>query len=87
MFLTRMGFGSKMVITGDITQIDLPRDKKSGLDVARRVLRDVRGIDFCYLKEVDVVRHEMVKRIISAYDRYYAKSSRGRSTAEDEVSI
>ena len=77
MFLTRMGFGSKMVITGDITQIDLPRNRKSGLEVARRVLRDVKGIDFCYLSEVDVVRHEMVKRIISAYDKYFARNKDG----------
>lgn len=71
MFLTRMGFGSKMIITGDITQVDLPRDKQSGLKVATKVLKDVKGIDFCFLKEVDVVRHEMVKRIITAYDEYY----------------
>lgn len=73
MFLTRMGFGSKMVITGDVTQIDLPRGKKSGLIEASKVLRDVRDIDFCYLKDVDVVRHELVKKIIGAYDRYYKK--------------
>ena len=66
-----------MVITGDITQIDLPRNRKSGLEVARRVLRDVKGIDFCYLSEVDVVRHEMVKRIISAYDKYFARNKDG----------
>lgn len=78
MFLTRMGFGSKMVITGDITQIDLPRNRKSGLEVARRVLRDVKGIDFCYLSEVDVVRHEMVKRIIGAYDKYFANNKDGK---------
>ena len=77
MFLTRMGFGSKMVITGDITQIDLPSNRKSGLVVARKVLRAVKGIDFCYLTEVDVVRHEMVKRIISAYDKYYSKNKDG----------
>ena len=73
MFLTRMGFGSKVVVTGDITQIDLPRGKKSGLIEAERVLRGVDGIDFCYLKDVDVVRHELVKRIINAYDRFYQK--------------
>ena len=73
MFLTRMGFGSKVVVTGDVTQIDLPKGKKSGLVEATRVLKDVKGIDFCYLKDVDVVRHEMVKRIIQAYDRYYKK--------------
>ena len=73
MFLTRMGFGSKVVVTGDITQIDLPRGKKSGLVEAERVLKDVKDIDFCYLKEADVVRHELVRKIISAYDRYYKK--------------
>ena len=71
MFLTRMGFGSKIVVTGDVTQIDLPVGKKSGLIDAERVLKGVKGIEFCYLREMDVVRHEMVKRVISAYDRYY----------------
>lgn len=73
MFLTRMGFGSKVVITGDITQIDLPRGKKSGLVEATRVLKNVRDIDFCYLTDVDVVRHELVRKIITAYDQYYKK--------------
>ena len=73
MFLTRMGFGSKMVVTGDVTQIDLPDAKKSGLLQAERVLKGVKGLEFCYLKEVDVIRHEMVKRIISAYDQYYKR--------------
>ncbi len=73
MFLTRMGFGSKVVVTGDVTQIDLPKGKKSGLIDAERVLKGVRGIAFNYLKEVDVVRHEMVKRVIRAYDNYYKK--------------
>ncbi len=71
MFLTRMGFGSKVVVTGDITQIDLPRGKKSGLVEAQRVLRDVKEIGFCFLKDVDVVRHQLVKKIIGAYDDYY----------------
>lgn len=71
MFLTRMGFGSQIVVTGDITQVDLPRGKKSGLVEASKILKNVRGIDFCYLKDVDVVRHELVKKIIGAYDRYY----------------
>ncbi|MDO4396465.1 MAG: PhoH family protein [Clostridia bacterium] len=71
MFLTRMGFGSKVVVTGDVTQIDLPRGKKSGLVEAERVLKNVKDIDFCYLKDVDVVRHELVKKIINAYDQYY----------------
>lgn len=71
MFLTRMGFGSKIVVTGDVTQIDLPRGKKSGLLEAAKILKNVKGIDFCYLKDVDVVRHELVKKIIGAYDKYY----------------
>lgn len=71
MFLTRMGFGSKIVVTGDVTQVDLPRGKKSGLVEASKVLKNVKGIDFCYLKDVDVVRHELVKKIIVAYDKYY----------------
>lgn len=73
MFLTRMGFGSKVVITGDITQIDLPRGKKSGLVEATKVLKNVRDIDFCFLKDVDVVRHELVKKIINAYESFYKK--------------
>lgn len=73
MFLTRMGFGSKVVVTGDITQIDLPRGKKSGLVEAARVLKEVDGIKFCHLKDTDVVRHELVRRIINAYDSYYKK--------------
>ncbi len=73
MFLTRMGFGSKVVVTGDITQIDLPRGKKSGLVEALRVLKNIRDIDICHLKDTDVVRHELVKKIINAYDQYYKK--------------
>lgn len=71
MFLTRMGFGSKIIVTGDITQIDLPRGKRSGLVEASKILKHTKGIDFCRLKDVDVVRHELVKRIIGAYDQYY----------------
>ena len=70
MFLTRLGFGSKAVITGDITQIDLPKGKKSGLVEAVKVLKGVKGIGFDFLKDRDVVRHELVKRIIKAYDSY-----------------
>ena len=76
MFLTRMGFGSRVVVTGDVTQIDLPKGKMSGLLQAQRVLRGVKGIAFCDLKEVDVVRHEMVKRIIRAYDQYEHRDRR-----------
>lgn len=69
MFLTRLGFGSKAVVTGDITQIDLPKKKASGLKDALRILRGVEGIEFAYLRDSDVVRHPLVRRIISAYDR------------------
>jgi phosphate starvation-inducible PhoH-like protein len=70
MFLTRLGFGSKAVITGDITQVDLPRGKTSGLIQIQKVLKGVEGIGFCYLHESDVVRHPLVQRIIQAYDVY-----------------
>jgi phosphate starvation-inducible protein PhoH and related proteins len=70
MFLTRLGFGSKMVITGDVTQIDLPRGKESGLRVTERRLEGVGGIDFIYLKQLDVVRHPLVQRIIEAYEKF-----------------
>ncbi len=70
MFLTRIGFGSKAVITGDITQVDLPGDKKSGLREVTKILRDIEDLEFVYLTEKDVVRHELVQRIIKAYERY-----------------
>ena len=70
MFLTRMGVGSKGVITGDITQIDLPGDKPSGLKEAMKVLRGVEGVGICELSQQDVVRHVMVQRIIEAYAKY-----------------
>ncbi len=69
MFLTRMGFKSKVVVTGDITQTDLPDGKKSGLSQAIKVLKSVDDIDFCYLKAIDVVRHPLVKKIIDAYEK------------------
>ncbi|HEY2421594.1 MAG TPA: PhoH family protein [Neobacillus sp.] len=69
MFLTRLGFGSKMVITGDKTQIDLPRGAKSGLNVAEEILQNVNGISFIFLEQSDVVRHPLVGRIIAAYEK------------------
>ncbi|MCM3765326.1 PhoH family protein [Neobacillus niacini] len=69
MFLTRLGFGSKMVITGDRTQIDLPKGAKSGLVEAEAILRDVNGISFVFLEQTDVVRHPLVGRIIEAYEK------------------
>ena len=70
MFLTRLGYGSKAVITGDITQIDLPEGKKSGLKTVTRILKDVDGIAFMYFQTTDVVRHKLVQDIIKAYERY-----------------
>ena len=73
MFLTRLGFGSKIVITGDITQIDLPGDKPSGLKDAMKILKGVEGVSICQLTQQDVVRHVMVQRIIEAYARFEEK--------------
>ena len=74
MFLTRLGFGSKIVITGDVTQIDLPADKVSGLKDALRVLEGVKDIGICKLTSADVVRHALVQEIINAYERADKKS-------------
>lgn len=73
MFLTRIGFGSKVIITGDLTQKDLPSSAASGLDVAIKVLKKVEDISFCYLTNQDVVRHPLVQKIVKAYDDYEAK--------------
>ena len=70
MFLTRLGFGSKMVITGDKTQIDLPKGVESGLIVAEKILHHVPGIHFQYLEQGDVVRHPLVAKIITAYEEH-----------------
>lgn len=81
MFLTRIGFGSKAIITGDITQTDLPTRGRSGLVEASRILRDIEGIAFCEFTEVDVVRHRLVQQIIRAYDR--VDSAEARNSADD----
>ena len=70
MFLTRIGFGSRALITGDITQIDLPDGKRSGLKVAIKILKNIEGLDFVYLTSKDIVRHPLVQKIIDAYDRF-----------------
>ena len=70
MFLTRLGFGSKAVVTGDITQIDLPGGQRSGMNVVREILTGIDGIDFIYMDERDVVRHKIVQEIVRAYGRY-----------------
>ncbi len=79
MFLTRIGFGSKVVITGDASQKDLAPGTKSGLDVATRVLSRIEGIEFCNLTSKDVVRHPLVQKIVKAYDDYEAKEKYHRS--------
>lgn len=73
MFLTRLGFDSKAVITGDITQIDLPNSQRSGLLEAKEILQGIQGIAFCYFSEVDVVRHPLVQEVLRAYDRAEAR--------------
>ena len=73
MFLTRLGYGSKAIITGDITQVDLPRGKSSGLAQASKILKNVKGLDFMYFTSSDIVRHPLVQRIIDAYEDYDEK--------------
>jgi len=88
MFLTRLGFSSKAIVTGDITQIDLPSPKMSGLVEVRRVLAGVKGIAFCYLTERDVVRHPLVREIVKAYEAFEAsgekKAEQGPASAPEE---
>lgn len=76
MFLTRIGFGSKVIVTGDTSQKDLPNSVQSGLDVAMKVLRKVEGISFCELTSKDVVRHPLVQKIVQAYDNYEKKMNK-----------
>jgi len=78
MFLTRLGFGSKAVITGDITQVDLPRGQYSGLKEASYILKDIEGIGMAYLTERDVVRHPLVQEIIKAYEAHQEKKESGK---------
>ena len=81
MFLTRLGFGSKMVVTGDVTQVDLPRDKRSGLMVIGEILAGVEGIEFVRFGGEDVVRHKLVQRIVAAYDEHAERQGRGAPSA------
>jgi phosphate starvation-inducible protein PhoH and related proteins len=78
MFLTRLGFGSKMVVTGDITQVDLPRDQASGLIQVRDILGDIEGISFVEFGHEDVVRHKLVQRIVEAYKRHAEQTGTAR---------
>jgi phosphate starvation-inducible PhoH-like protein len=73
MLLTRLGFRSRMVVTGDITQTDLPRYQESGLVVAEKILQQIEGIAFCHLSKADVVRHPLVERIVAAYEHHEQK--------------
>jgi phosphate starvation-inducible PhoH-like protein len=82
MFLTRLGFGSKMVITGDITQVDLPRDQQSGLIVVADILKDVDGVEFVRFGGEDVVRHRLVQRIVEAYDEHASTLAPGLRPAD-----
>jgi phosphate starvation-inducible PhoH-like protein len=84
MFLTRIGFGSKAVVTGDTSQIDLPRGHKSGLIEAQHVLAEVRGIAFSRFSSADVVRHPLVGRIVEAYE---AHQSRHREAPKTEIRL
>ena len=79
MFLTRIGFGSKVIVTGDRTQKDLPRDVISGLDVALKVLKKVEDIGFAFLDNNDVVRHPLVQKIVKAYEEYEEKKQSRQS--------
>src|SRR4051812_906075 len=82
MFLTRLGFGSKMVVTGDITQVDLPRDQRSGLIVVSEILQGVDGVDFVRFGKEDVVRHKLVQRIVDAYEQHDARQAPGLRPAD-----
>ncbi|MBQ2670517.1 MAG: PhoH family protein, partial [Clostridia bacterium] len=79
MFLTRIGYGSKAIVTGDITQIDLPGEKRSGLKEAMKILKNIEGIAFCEFTEKDVVRHPLVQKIIKAYAKYDEEQERRRA--------
>ena len=81
MFLTRLGFGSKIVVTGDVTQIDLPGSTRSGLQVVRDILDGIDDVHFSYLTSTDVVRHRLVSDIVDAYARFDAASGRHTLTA------
>lgn len=82
MFLTRIGFDSKVIVTGDSTQKDLPADQKSGLEVAKEVLQGIEDIAFCELTGADVVRHPLVQKIVQAYDAYEKKTEKARKRTD-----
>jgi phosphate starvation-inducible PhoH-like protein len=83
MFLTRMGWNTKMIITGDMTQIDLPRSQKSGLVEALEILRGVEGIGIVELNRKDIVRHKLVTRIVNAYEKFDKNNNKNESINKD----
>jgi phosphate starvation-inducible PhoH-like protein len=84
MFLTRLGFNSKMVITGDVTQIDLPDGKMSGLKQVMKILQGVEDIAICAFGQADVVRHQLVQRIIAAYEKFDNARAEARANHKKE---
>jgi phosphate starvation-inducible PhoH-like protein len=86
MFLTRIGFGSKVIITGDLTQKDLPKDANSGLEQAISVLKPIEDIGFAYLTSQDVVRHPLVQKIVKAYDVYESKAAKSKNKNHKRIS-
>jgi phosphate starvation-inducible PhoH-like protein len=87
MFLTRLGMGSKAIITGDITQTDLPRKKDSGLISVPYILRGIEGISFVYLDQRDVVRHRLVREIITAYERHQDIEEQREASLKENVAV
>ena len=83
MFLTRMGWNTKMIITGDMTQIDLPHEQKSGLKEALSILRGIEGIGVVELNRKDIVRHKLVTRIVNAYEKFDKKPNKNESINKD----
>lgn len=86
MFLTRLGYGSKAIVTGDVTQIDLPSGKQSGLKTVLKILAGVKGIGITYLNKNDIVRHALVQRIIDAYEKYEKTNEKANKVIEDKKS-
>jgi phosphate starvation-inducible PhoH-like protein len=84
MMLTRLGFNSKLVVTGDITQTDLPSYQQSGLKVAQKILQNIEGIAFCSLTRKDVVRNPLVERIVDAYERHESHLSQSQPPSPNQ---
>ncbi len=82
MFLTRLGYGSKAVVTGDVTQVDLPSGRGSGLVEVQKVLRGVEGVSFCHFSEIDVVRHPLVQEVVRAYEAWEARRAQGEPSGQ-----